>query len=98
LLGQLLGSCLPAAKLVEAHPRDDRGEPAAEVAHVLAVGAAELQPRLLHGVVGVVRGAEHPVRDRAQVRAVLLEALGEPAVVGHVPLTNLGGRMYQPAR
>ena len=41
------------------------------------VGPAEAQPRLLHGVVRLVQRAEHPVADRAQVTAVLLEALGE---------------------
>ena len=40
--------------------------------------------RLLHGVVGLARGAEHPVGDRVQVGAMLLEAVGEQFLVVHV--------------
>ena len=51
------------------------------------VGAAEPQPGLLHGVVGLAERAEHPVGDRPQVAAVLLEALGELVLVHgcHIP-------------
>src|SRR5262249_23676352 len=64
---------------VEAHPRDDRGQPAAQVLDRAGVGARELEPRLLHGVVGLGRRAEHAVRDQPQMAAVLLEGGGELA-------------------
>ena len=64
------------AQHVQAHAADDRRQPAAQVVDRLGVGAAEAQPRLLDGVVGLAQRAEHPVGDRAQVRPVLLELLG----------------------
>ena len=42
------------------------------------VGAVEPEPGLLHGVVGLGGGAQHPVRDRPQVIPVVLELLGLP--------------------
>ena len=45
---------------------------------LLGVGAAEPQPGLLDGVVGLAQRAEHPVGDRPQVGAVLVESLGQP--------------------
>jgi len=38
---------------VQAHPRDDRGEPPAEVLDLARVRAADAQPRVLHRVVGL---------------------------------------------
>ena len=63
----------------------------------LGVGAAEPQPRLLHGVVGLAQRAEHAVGDRAQVRAVLLEELGQPIlfVQGHI-LRHVGSTRFDP--
>jgi hypothetical protein len=65
----------PGAQHVEAHPRDHGRQPGAQVADGVRVSAAQPQPRLLYGVVGVGERAEHPVGDRAQVRPMLLEIL-----------------------
>ena len=54
-----------------------------EVLDVARVRAAESQPRVLNRVVGLAQRAEHPVRDRPQVRALLLELLGQPVVLIH---------------
>ena len=48
------------------------------------VGAAQPQPRLLHGVVGLADRAEHPVGHRAQARAVFLKLPGEAVRVEFV--------------
>jgi hypothetical protein len=44
---------VPRAQDVQARPRDHRGQPAAEVVHPAGVGAAETEPGVLDGVVGV---------------------------------------------
>ena len=76
----------PRAQDVQAHPGHHGRQPAAEVLDVGRVGPAQPQPRLLQRVVGLAQRAEHPVADRAQVAAVLLEALGELVRHGcHVP-------------
>ena len=80
---RVLAPRLARAQHVEAHPRDDRRQPAAEVLDVAGVGAAEPDPRLLHGVVGLGARAEHPVRDRPQVGPVRLELLGQPSCLVH---------------
>ena len=49
-----------------------------------ALGAAQPQPRLLEGVVGLAQRTQHPVRDRPQAGAVLVEALGQPFLLAHV--------------
>ncbi len=69
---------------VEADAADDGRQPAAEVRDGRRIGAAEPQPRLLHGVVGLAQRAQHPVGDGAQVRPVLLELLREPLSIVHV--------------
>jgi hypothetical protein len=61
------------AQLVEADPGDHRGQPGAHVLDRGRVGATHPQPGVLEGVVGIGGRAEHSVRDRAQLRAVLLE-------------------------
>ena len=58
------------------------------------VGAAEPQPRLLHGVLGLAERAEHAVGDGAQLGAMGLEAFGEVVVHGHIvtaPCDNMRG-------
>ena len=75
------------AQHVQADPRDDGGQPAAEVLDLVRVGAAEPQPGLLHGVVGLGHRAQHPVGDRPQARPVLLEPLGQPVLLAH-PVTS----------
>jgi hypothetical protein len=77
--GGLFASRGPGAQRVQAHAGDHGRQPAGDVVHAARVGAAEPQPRLLHGIVGLGGRAEHPQRDGAQVWAVLLEHV----VVGH---------------
>jgi hypothetical protein len=72
----------PRAEHVQADPPGDRGQPRRQVDHVV-VGAAEAQPGLLDGVVRLGQRAEHPVRHRAQVRALLFEPLGQQLLIGH---------------
>jgi hypothetical protein len=81
---QRLLAPLPArAQHVQAHPRDHPGQPAAEVVDAAGVGAAEPQPALLDGVVGLGERAEHLVGDRPQPGAVLLEPVGQPVAFVH---------------
>jgi hypothetical protein len=65
------------AQHVPTDPGDHRGQPASEVLHGVAVGAIEPQPGLLDGVVGLVAGSQRPERNRPEVLAMSLEALGE---------------------
>jgi hypothetical protein len=76
-LQRLLAARAPATQHVQAHPADDRGQPAAEVVHAGGPGVLQAQPCFLDGVVRLGCGAEHPVRDRPQVGAVALELLGQ---------------------
>jgi hypothetical protein len=64
--------------------RDTGGQPGAEVLDLARIGAAEPQPGVLDGVVSLAERAEHPVGDRAQMRSLLLELLGEPLLLIHV--------------
>jgi hypothetical protein len=69
------------------HPRyarDVRGQPAAEVLDLARVRAAEPQPGVLDGVVGLAERAEHAVGDRAETRSLLFELAGEPFLLIHV--------------
>jgi hypothetical protein len=68
---------------VEADPRDHRGQPAAQVAHVVRAGTAQPEPGILHGVVRLGQGAQHLVRHRVQVRPVLLELVGQKFLALH---------------
>jgi hypothetical protein len=58
--------------------------PTESASSVSCVRAAEAQPGLLDGVVGVVRGAEDAEGDRPQATAMFFETLGEPLAVGHL--------------
>ena len=62
------------AQRVEREPADDRGQPRAQVAHLVGVGPLQAQPRLLHDVLGLGERAELAVGDAQQVRALRLEA------------------------
>jgi hypothetical protein len=64
--------------------RDDRCQPAAEVFDLARIRAAQLQPRVLDGVVGLGQRAEHPVGHRAQAGPVFLEARRQPLVLVHL--------------
>ena len=68
---------------VEADPPDDRRQPGAQVLDVAGVGAAQADPGLLDGVVGLAHRAEHAERHAAQVGAVGLESIREPVLVVH---------------
>ena len=73
---------------VEADPPDDRRQPGPQVLDLAGVRAAQADPRLLDGVVGLAHRAEHAECHAAQVGAVGLESLGEPVLVVH-PVTFL---------
>jgi hypothetical protein len=49
----VLATGLARSQHVEADPRCDRRQPAAEVLHLALVGTAQAKPRFLHGVVGL---------------------------------------------
>ena len=74
---RLLAPRLARPQHVEAHARDDRGQPSAKVVDARGIGAAEPQPRFLNGVVHLAQRAEHPVSHGAQVGSVLFESLGQ---------------------
>lgn len=80
---------LPRAEHVQAHPRNDRRQPAGEVLHIACVGAAGSQPRLLECVVGVRHRAEHSICDRPQARPMLLEPLREQFAFVHGVTSSL---------
>ncbi|EPH39369.1 hypothetical protein STRAU_7570 [Streptomyces aurantiacus JA 4570] len=80
----LLAALLARPQQVEADAAHDGREPAAQVLHALAVGAAELQPGLLDGVLGLAQGAEHAVGDGLQAGPVLLEPLRQKFSSVHV--------------
>ncbi len=81
---------LARAQQVEAHPRDDRRQPAAQVLDPGRAGAAEPQPGLLDGIVRFAERAEHPVGHRPKVVAFFLEPLRQPGlfVHGDIPSTR----------
>ena len=89
LRGNLL-SALPDPEHVEAHPGHHRRKPSAEVVDGGGVGAAEAQPRLLDGVVGLLGRAEHPQRHRPQVGPLALELPGEQVAVAHGHILSAG--------
>lgn len=72
------------AQHVQAHPADHGGQPAAQVVHGGDVRAAQLQPGLLHGVLGLADRAQHPVGHGPQMGAVLLEAPGQRVLLAHL--------------
>ena len=81
---RLLAPRSARAEHVQRHACDDRRQPAAEVLDLARVGAAEPQPGVLDGVVGLAERAEHPVGDRTEMRSVILELAGEPFLLIHV--------------
>ncbi|EMD21640.1 hypothetical protein C791_1301 [Amycolatopsis azurea DSM 43854] len=82
--GGLFAPDLTRLEHVQADPGDDRGQPSARVLHLAGVGAADPQPRLLHRVLGVAGGAEHPVGHRPQAIVVFGEPLGQPDLFDHL--------------
>ena len=74
----------PAPQLVQAGVRGDRVQPGAQrrpAGERVAIAPGP-QHRLLHQVLGLVEGAQHPVAVRAQLPPVLLGLLGERGLVG----------------
>ena len=71
---------------VEAQTRDDRRQPAAEVLDRGTVGSTRPEPGVLDRVLGLGQRAEHAIRHRPQMRAMVLESSGQPVRVGH-PVT-----------
>jgi len=86
----VLAPRLARAQHVEAHARDHGGQPAARIRDVGRVGALELEPGLLHRVVGLGERAEHPIRDAAQVRSMFFEIHGHILHSGGVNQMTLG--------
>jgi hypothetical protein len=74
----------PGSEHVNADAADHGREPAADVVDIVAVRAAESQPCLLHGVVGLTHGAEHAVSDRPQAGAMRLELRRLPTLFVHL--------------
>ena len=68
---------------VQTDASNDRGQPAAKVFDIAGSGAADPEPGVLDGVVGLDKRAEHPVGHRSQMGPVLLEAVGQPLVLVH---------------
>jgi hypothetical protein len=77
LLERLLASCLACPQLVEADPGDHGGQPGGQVGDLGRVGAAQPQPALLDGVLGLADRAEHPVGNPPEARSLLLELRGQ---------------------
>jgi hypothetical protein len=74
----------PCPEHVQRYARDHGGQPAAEVVDAACVGAAQPQPGLLHGVLGLRRRPEDPRRHGAQPAPVLLEPRAQPVLLRHV--------------
>jgi hypothetical protein len=72
-VGRILGAGAAGPQHVQADPGHHGGEPAGEVGDVRGVAAAEAHPGLLHGVLGLVGGAEDAPGHGTQVRPVGLE-------------------------
>src|SRR5688572_5520108 len=66
-------SATATAQVVQAEPRRDRRDETCEVVDRLGIDGREPQPRLLHNVIGVVGGAQHPIGERSEPWALLLE-------------------------
>jgi len=81
---------------VQTHAPSHRRQPRAHLFDFAGVGASEPQPGLLHRVLGFAEGAEHAVRDRAQVATVLLESFRQPVGLLHRPIAAQGLRKRSP--
>ena len=88
VLEEILAPGAPRAEHVQRDPRHDGREPAAQVLDPGLVGAAQAQPGLLHRVLGLRHGPEHPIGDRLEVGAVCLELARQVLVVRHADMTK----------
>ncbi len=68
---------------IQAHARRDRGQPPAEVVDAGRIDPVESEPRLLHGILRIGAGAEHPIGHRPQPRPVCLELRRDPIDLIH---------------
>ena len=80
---ELLAPGLSRAQQVQAYPPDDRGQPGLHVLDARRILVANSKPCFLEGIVGFAHGPEHPIRDRTQMRSVLLKTLGQPLTLVH---------------
>ena len=80
----LLAAGPAGAEHVEADAADDDRQPAPKIARASRVVAVEPDPALLDGVLGLRQRAEHPVGDRAEMRPLPLEFLGQPFPAVHL--------------
>jgi hypothetical protein len=67
---------LGRAQAVDRDARRDGDEPGLGVVDAAAVGLVPAQPGVLHDLLGLGRGAEHPVGDALQSRAQAVEGAG----------------------
>src|SRR4029077_7311020 len=93
--GGVLAPGLAGPQHVQADPPDHGGQPCPQVIDGAGVAVAEPQPGLLHRVLRLADRAEHAVGDRLQMRAVLLELLGQPALFGHWSSLTSMSRAYR---
>jgi hypothetical protein len=83
-IGKLLfASRLAGAKDVQRDACDDSRQPCAEVVDLVRVRPAEPEPGFLHCVVRFAQRAEHAIRHRSEMRAVLFELLRQPLAFVH---------------
>jgi len=80
---RLFAARVASAQHVEAHPADDRRQPAADVVDVVITGATHAQPGFLHGVVRFSGRSQHAGCNRLQVRAMCFESLSQQLAVVH---------------
>ncbi len=73
---------LARAQHVGAHPRDHRRQPSAQVLDAARVGAVEVEPGLLYGVLRLGELAGHPVGHRLQVGTLGLEVYSAGRTIG----------------
>src|SRR5262249_34373771 len=74
---------LSLAQHVEAHPRDNRCQPAGKVPDPACVRATKPQPSFLNRVVGLTPRAEHSISYTLHVGAMGLKSLREPSLLVH---------------
>jgi hypothetical protein len=73
---------------IQTDARHNCREPSGDVFDRTMVRAAQPQPGLLNGIIGLAQGAEHPERHLPETVSVLLEPLCKPVLIAHVILTS----------
>ena len=66
---------------------DNRRKPGAHVFDSIGARGGGAEPRVLHGIFGIVERSEHAIGHPAQIGAVLFELKNEGIVwaIGHIP-------------